>query len=116
MKNKLLWIFAVIQLLLTIVSMQFLNETIPLHYDGYGTITRFGSKYETLIMSIFIILQCIIWDFMLKKLNKKYENEVSENIKNELRQTIKFVYICAIIVIFIFSIIQMFMLFSALNY
>lgn len=116
MKNKILWFFAFIPLLITIVSMHFLDETIPLHYDGYGTITRFGSKYETFIIPIFIIIQCIIWDFMLKKLNKKYENEVDENVKKELSQNIKFVYICAIIVTFIFSIIQMFMLISALNY
>lgn len=49
-------------LLLTFVMIRLMNDTIPMHYDIRGNITRYGSKWETLY---FLGLYLITYSFSL---------------------------------------------------
>lgn len=46
-------------LLLTAVMIRLMEDTIPMHYDIQGNITRYGSKWESLFFLGFTILICI---------------------------------------------------------
>lgn len=40
----------------TVIALFFLPDEIPAHYNLYGEVDRWGSKYETLILPIFVII------------------------------------------------------------
>ncbi|MDE6209613.1 MAG: DUF1648 domain-containing protein [Lachnospiraceae bacterium] len=46
LKTKILWIITVLPLLVTAIAVRFMEDTVPAHYDFYGNIDRWGSKYE----------------------------------------------------------------------
>ena len=49
--KKILYIFLIsLPLLITLIALNFLPEQIPAHYGANGEVTRWGSKYESLIV------------------------------------------------------------------
>ena len=56
LKRSLYYILMYLPLLTTIIALPFLPDQIPAHYGSDGQITRWGSKFETLILPVFIIL------------------------------------------------------------
>ena len=61
-----------------LIALQFLPELIPAHYDMNNQVTRWGSKYETLIFPVITVL---FGYFMLAmaKLSSKQEENGSNN-------------------------------------
>ena len=54
--KKILYIFLIsLPLLITLIALNFLPEQIPAHYGANGEVTRWGSKYESLIVPIISI-------------------------------------------------------------
>lgn len=51
--------------------MPILPDKIPAHYGFDGNVTRFGSKYELLIMPVITIGMSFIWLLLEKHLMKK---------------------------------------------
>ncbi len=68
-------------LVVVLIALQFLPELIPAHYDMNNQVTRWGSKYETLIFPVITVL---FGYFMLAmaKLSSKQEENGSNNKKN----------------------------------
>ena len=58
MKTKRIMFYGLmaLPLVVVLVALQFLPEQIPAHYDFNNQVTRWGSKYETLIFPIFIVI------------------------------------------------------------
>ena len=58
MKTKRIMFYGLMALPLVVVliALKFLPEQIPAHYDFNNQVTRWGSKYETLIFPIFIVI------------------------------------------------------------
>ena len=55
--KKIIFFFLMfLPLAAVLISLQFLPEQIPAHFDLNGQVTRWGSKYETLIFPAFSIL------------------------------------------------------------
>ena len=46
----------VLPLAVVLIALQFLPELIPAHYDMNNQVTRWGSKYETLIFPVITVL------------------------------------------------------------
>lgn len=65
-------------LVVVLIALQFLPELIPAHYDMNNQVTRWGSKYETLIFPVITVL---FGYFMLAmaKLSSKQEENGSNN-------------------------------------
>lgn len=110
MKNKILWILTFTPMVVTLALLPLMNDEIPVHYDGNANVTRWGSKYETLFMPIVIILTGLVWRWLIKTFNRKYENALDDKLKNEYKQNLKVIYISAYITIIVFTIIHIFML------
>lgn len=51
MKKKMVVFYSLmfLPLVVVLIALQFLPELIPAHYDMNNQVTRWGSKYETLI-------------------------------------------------------------------
>lgn len=58
------YVLMFLPLLGTMLSLVFLPDQVPAHYGLGGQVTRWGSKYETLVLPVFtIFLVCVCWDF-----------------------------------------------------
>ena len=58
MKKKKIIFYSLmfLPLIVVLIALQFLPEQIPAHYDMNNQVTRWGSKYETLIFPVITIL------------------------------------------------------------
>lgn len=80
MKKKMVVFYSLmfLPLVVVLIALQFLPELIPAHYDMNNQVTRWGSKYETLIFPVITVL---FGYFMLAmaKLSSKQEENGSNN-------------------------------------
>ena len=80
MKKKMVAFYSLmfLPLVVVLIALQFLPEQIPAHYDMNNQVTRWGSKYETLIFPVITVL---FGYFMLAmaKLSSKQEENGSNN-------------------------------------
>ena len=53
-RKILFWILMLLPMAVTLFALPFLPEQIPAHYGFGGQVDRWGSKYETLILPIFV--------------------------------------------------------------
>lgn len=103
MKDKLLWIFSALSFAITMVSMRFLPEEVPMHYDFRGNIDRYGSKYELFIFPVIMLFFTLFFlgfiSYHKKQLitTKSYEKD-----HEELRFNIKVLRISAVAVLLLF--------------
>lgn len=73
LKRLINCILACIPLIITVIVLPLLPDRIPAHYDFSGNITRYGSKYETLIIPIVAIVLCFFWLLLEKHLMRDAE-------------------------------------------
>lgn len=76
MKTKKMILYYVLMFLplaVTLIALQYLPEEIPAHYDFHHQVTRWGSKYESLIFPIIIVIFGIIM-LVVTKFAAKQEN------------------------------------------
>ncbi len=81
MKTKKMILYYVLMFLpvaVTLVALQYLPEQIPAHYDFHQQVTRWGSKYESLI---FPVISVVFGGIMLlvKKVAAKQEGSGTNN-------------------------------------
>ncbi len=74
-KKILLISFAVLPLIVSLITLIFLPEVIPAHYGSDFTVDRYGSKFEILIFPVLILVSSLIFllsgFFMKNEANKK---------------------------------------------
>ncbi len=77
MRNKYLnafyWILSCLPLFFALLFLPALPPKIPSHYDMTGSVTQWGSKYESLIMPIITLATAILFHSLVKK--SKHKNE-----------------------------------------
>ena len=76
--KKLTWIFATLTLFVTLAVLRELPAEIPAHYDFAGNVTRYGSKYELLILPVILLLVSFGSRFLLLHLRRKAEQAESD--------------------------------------
>ena len=69
--KRIMWIVSCIPLIGTAIVLPFLPENIPMHYDMAGNIDRIGSKYESLIFPVLILLLTLVMHLLVKYFEKK---------------------------------------------
>ena len=72
--KKLITALSFLPLIGTAVSIQFMPEKVPMHYDLSGNIDRWGSKYELLIIPVIILVIMLVCVFMITRFEKKAAN------------------------------------------
>lgn len=102
-KKSVLYILMFLPLLVTIIALPILPEQVPAHYGFDNQVTRWGSKYETLIYPICTIL---MGAFMLAM--AKWSSKQEENGKNNE----KILIISGIVIMLLFNVMNGFMLYT----
>ena len=69
--KKLMWSISLFSLIGTAVAIQFIPESVPLHYDAAGNVTRWGSKNENMIFPIIILFMALVWTCFMAYYEKK---------------------------------------------
>lgn len=106
MKNKkIFYILMFLPFMASIVALLFLPDLIPAHYNIENVVDRYGSKYEILILPIFIILfgQFLL---LMGRISKRQEKQGNNNEKIS--------YIIGICSLLIFNIISGVIIYSGL--
>ncbi|WP_194191460.1 SdpI family protein [Clostridium chrysemydis] len=104
-KNGVLVFFIFLPLIVTIISLNFLPDLIPAHYGFNGEVTRWGSKYESLIIPISGFVFCMISLIYTKSTEKSSKND--NNIKS--------LNICNIVLAVTFNVLTISFLITSFN-
>lgn len=105
-KKFVCYVLVFLPLVITLIMLPLLPDQIPAHYGMDNQVTRWGSKYETLILPIMIILFGI---FMLIIANHAAKKE-KDGKNNE-----KVCILATIISLSIFNIMTLFFLYTSFN-
>ena len=54
--KRIMWFFALIPVAVTSIVLQFMPDIIPMHHDLAGNTDRWGSKMESFIFPVIIML------------------------------------------------------------
>lgn len=63
--KRVMWIVSVIPFIITAIALQFMPDSVPMHYNISGEIDRWGSKYENLIFPVMILLFTLFWHLLI---------------------------------------------------
>lgn len=98
MKLKVLTVFP---LILEIVALFFLPPEIPIHYNSSFQIDGYGSKYNVLVLGVFVIIFGIFMNWIYTK-NSKTKNET-------------FIYRLTVVALLIFNVINVLFLYASMS-
>lgn len=113
-RKPILWFLTLLQMLVTTIVIQFMLERIPMHYDIDGNINRWGSKYENFIFPLVIIITTLFWSLFLMYFQKKQRKDNDDKQKKEAANNEKIVYLAAIGMTILFSIMHYSYMYSAM--
>lgn len=111
--KKLLWILTGLPLVVTAFALQFMPDSIPVHYNIAGEIDRWGSKYESLIMPVVIIFFTVFWEILFAFYNKKLKNATEEKQRAELISNVKVMRITAVCIAAFMEVMQYISIYNA---
>lgn len=111
--KKAMWIISIISIILTAVTLQFMPDLVPMHYNAAGEIDRWGSKYENFIFPILIIAFALFWHLLILYYEKKAAKTTVEKECAEILSNIKVLKIVSVSVTCMFVVMQGFFLYSA---
>ena len=89
-----MWIISIIPLILTGIAIQFMPDSVPMHYDMSGKIDRWGSKYENIIFPIFILLITLFWQIFILYYEKKALTASTDKERHGAASNAKMPYYC----------------------
>ena len=87
--KKLMWIVSFFSLIGTVAVLQFLPETIPMHYDTHWNVDRWGSRNESLIFPVLILAMSLFWQLFLLYYEKKARDSKDEKTAAEAASNAK---------------------------
>ena len=113
MIKKIMWIISFLALIGTAIALVFMPDSIPMHYDMAGNIDRWGSKYESLILPVMILVISLIWTLCIRHNEKKAQKVYEEKERAEAILSAKILGLAGIVTTVMFSVMQGFMLYDA---
>ena len=111
--KRLMWIFALVPVAVTGIVLQFMPDTIPMHYDMSGNIDRWGSKMESFILPAAILLITLFWHLMIHACEAKASRADLEKEQMEAKSAAKILCIVGLSEAVMFGIMQYFILYSS---
>lgn len=110
--KKIMWILAAIHLIVTSIVLQFMPDSIPMHFDLLGNADRWGNKYESFILPVFILLITFFWHMLINYYERKAIKADVEKEKIGSLSTAKILKIAGIGMTVMFGIMQYVILYS----
>lgn len=112
-KNIILWIVTLIPFVITAVTMNFMPDKVPMHYDINGNIDRWGSKYENFVFPVTIVVFTLFWLCLIRYYKKKQQKAENEKAAREAAGNATLLYYTAVGMALMFGIMQCVFLFAA---
>lgn len=112
--EKGMWVATFVPLIITFFVLPFLQDSLPAHYDMSGNVDRWGSKYEQLILPIIIIVLTLFWKILINYYSKKEISGKTDRERQDASSNKKVIYIVAIGMAVMFTIMHMGFMYSAL--
>lgn len=104
-RNKIIYyLLMFLPIIITLCALPFLPSEVPAHYNAAGAVTRYGSKYESIILPIIIIPFGYFMLYMGKLASK---DETNQNNNNE-----KVVVVTGIMTLILFNAMTGFILYT----
>ncbi len=100
-------------LLSTAVIVRQLPDRIPVHYDAAGNIDRWGSRYESLVFPVIIVLLALFWTRFIRYFEKKAAGAVDEKTGAAALSNAKVFGITGVRTTAMFTVMQAFVLYGA---
>ena len=110
--KKAMWALSFITLIGTVVAVQFLPESVPMHMDFEGNIDRWGSRYENLIFPVIIILLALFWTAFINYFEKKATGAEDEKTAAESRSNAKVMSVVGFSMAVMFTVMHAFMVYA----
>lgn len=111
--RKAMWIIAMLALAGTVVALQFMPDTVPMHYNAAGEIDRWGSKFENLLFPGFILAMSLFWQLFGTYYEKKAEKTPAGKAQDEARTNAKVLTVTGVAMAAMFAVMQVVILYSA---
>lgn len=73
----------------TLIAITMLDDVVPVHFNAFGEVDRWGSKYELLILPLVLVFIQITEVLTTKFVKKEAEKSTDEKVKNDARSNIK---------------------------
>ncbi len=96
-------------------AIDFLPDSVPLHYNIFGAIDRIGSKYEMLILPFAVALVALIGGLLSRSFRRKAE-KCDGRAQAEAERNGKIIDISAIVVATLLIAVQVVAIYSAFAY
>lgn len=104
-------ILTLLPLAITAAVLPFMPEQVPVHYDINGAVTRYGSRYELLLMPLLIILIVAVSAYVSKHYALRADGPEDDRDAKAARANIKSLRITTLVVPVIFGILQCYILY-----
>ena len=108
-----MWGISMLALIFTAVMLQFMPDSVPMHYNMAGEINRWGSKYENLLFPIVILALSLFWHLFILHYEKKAIKSTTEKESAEARSNAKVIKIVGVSIAAMFTVMQGVILFGA---
>lgn len=111
--KKAIWMISILSLILTVASLSFMPDSIPMHYNLAGEIDRWGSKYESFI---FPVINFVISLFFLLSISHCEKRAAATTVEKERAQALTnttVLKITGVSMASLFTIMQAFILYGA---
>lgn len=72
------WLFACVPLIITFFVLPLLPDEIPAHYGYNGNVTRYGSKYEMLLLPVVTVAMGFFW-LLMERIALKDKEKGAQN-------------------------------------
>ena len=104
--KKALWIVSFIPLVVTAVLLQYLPDKIPMHFDGAGNIDRWGSKLESFLIPIVLLVLALMMTLIARYYEKKAESASDGKEKESALSNAKVILLVGLIMNVITGVMQ----------
>ena len=111
--KRTVWLISSLPLVITAVALQFMPDTVPLHYNAAGEIDRWGSKYESLLFPAIALAMALVWQFAIPYFEKKALSAPSDKERAQALQNVKVAKICGVSTAVLFTVLQVIIILNA---
>lgn len=105
-RKTIYYILMILPILYSLLSLSFLPDIVPAHFGANNVVNRWGSKYETLIFPVVIL----IFGVVMLKVAKFAEKKENSSVNNK-----KICEISSIIALIVFNVINAYILIISLK-
>ena len=110
--KRIMWTVAMLPLIAAVFVLQYMPDSVPMHYNASGSIDRWGSKYEILILPASILGVALLFQIIIMVYEKKISESSDEKDKIRLSSNLKVMKIVSITVSLVFGVMCGFIMYN----